>query len=65
MKRLLNIHEVCEYLNCSRWMAYKLIRENELESVRIGKSLRVTVVSIDKFIDGGGQKESPGVRAGA
>ena len=49
--RLFKIQEVCETLNLSRSMVYRLADTGQLQTVRIGKSVRVTGEAIDSFVE--------------
>lgn len=48
--RLLKIQEVCSLLNLSRSMVYRLTTSGELQSVRIGKSVRIPAVAVEAYI---------------
>ena len=51
MPRLLKINEVCSILNLSRSMVYRLTASKELESVRIGKSVRIPTLAVEAYLD--------------
>ena len=48
--KLLNIDQACERLSLGRWSVYKLINQNRLKTVKIGKRRLVTMNAIDDFI---------------
>lgn len=50
-KRLLTVKETSEILGVSRSTIYELIASDDLEVVRIGRSLRVPTAAIDDFVD--------------
>jgi excisionase family DNA binding protein len=52
---LCRVSTAAEMLDISRSQAYKLIGLGTLESVRIGKSVRVPVESVRKLATGGGE----------
>lgn len=49
--RLLKAVEVAEVLNVSRAFAYKLMRQGEIPSIRIGRSVRVRQQDLFTYID--------------
>lgn len=50
-KQLLTIDETAEVLSLGKTKIYEFIRDNELTSVKFGKSRRVTAKSIEDFIE--------------
>jgi len=48
--RLLSIDQACECLGLGRWSIYKLINQNRLKTVTIGKRRLVTQGAIRSFI---------------
>jgi excisionase family DNA binding protein len=48
--RLTSPKAACERLNCSAPTLYKLIREGDLESIKIGKFRKILERSIDALI---------------
>lgn len=50
-KRLLTVKETSEILGVSRSTVYELIASDDLEVVRIGRSLRVPTAAVDDFVD--------------
>ncbi len=50
-KRLLTVKETSEILGLSRSTIYELIASDDLEVVRIGRSLRVPTGAVDDFVD--------------
>ncbi|HEY7117506.1 MAG TPA: helix-turn-helix domain-containing protein [Tepidisphaeraceae bacterium] len=49
--QLIRPREVSMRLGLSRAMTYRLIESGELKSIRIGKSIRVDVAELTRFID--------------
>lgn len=56
-KKLVTLQEAQELLSCSRGTVERLLREGQLERVRLGKALswRITMASIEKLIGKQGQ----------
>jgi len=54
-ERLLKPAEVADILQVSRAMAYKLLNQGEIPSVRIGKSVRVRHVDLERYINEKGE----------
>jgi len=50
-KALLTVKEACEYLNISRAMLYKLIKEGKIKPIKLGKSTRFDKKDLDDFIE--------------
>ena len=50
-KKLLSIEQVCEQLNLSRWSVYRLIQQNRLKTVKIGKRRLVSERAVSAFIE--------------
>ena len=50
-ERLLKPAEVADILQVSRAMAYKLLNQGEIPSVRIGKSVRVRRADLERYIN--------------
>jgi excisionase family DNA binding protein len=48
--RLLTGGEVAERLNCSRAFAYRLMRQGEIPTVRLGRAVRVRIQDLEAFI---------------
>jgi excisionase family DNA binding protein len=48
--KLLNIDQVCECLGLGRWSIYRLIKDNRLKTVTIGKRRLVTQGAVRAFI---------------
>ena len=48
---LVKIEPACRYLDVGRSKLYELIREGKLDSVKIGKSARVTTASLKRFVE--------------
>ena len=49
---LFDLKAVGRILSISRSAVYELVRKGELETVKIGRSRRVTREQLDKFVDG-------------
>ena len=49
-RRLLTIRETAEILGVSRSMVYQLVASDDLETVHIGRAIRVPTAAIDDFI---------------
>jgi excisionase family DNA binding protein len=49
-KVMLSVPEVCAQLGISRWMLYRLIREEKIKSVKIGSRRLVPVSAVAAFI---------------
>ena len=47
---LLTVNEVADLLRVSNMTVYRLIKSNELASVRVGKSYRIRRDDIDRFL---------------
>ena len=54
-ERLLKPAEVADILQVSRAMAYKLLNQGEIPSVRIGKSVRVKRAYLERYINERGE----------
>jgi len=54
-ERLLKPAEVADILQVSRAMAYKLLNQGEIPSVRIGKSVRVRRADLERYINERGE----------
>lgn len=48
---LFSANEACTFLNISRSSLYILLKEKKLRSVRIGRSRRIPLDEITRFID--------------
>jgi excisionase family DNA binding protein len=48
---LMRIEPACKYLDVGRSKLYELIREGKLDAVKIGKSARITTVSLKRFVE--------------
>jgi excisionase family DNA binding protein len=51
-KVMFSVPEVCAQLGISRWMLYRLIREEKIKSVKIGSRRLMPVSAIAAFIQG-------------
>ena len=47
----MNINQACERLNLGRWSVYKLINQNRLKTVKLGRRRLVTMNAIRTFIE--------------
>jgi excisionase family DNA binding protein len=50
MTTLMTIPEVMDRLKIGRTLAYRLIRSGELQSVKVGRTRRVSTTALDHFI---------------
>jgi excisionase family DNA binding protein len=50
LPRLLKVTDVCALLNLSRSSLYRLTTSKELESVRIGRSVRIPTLAVEAYI---------------
>jgi excisionase family DNA binding protein len=57
-ERLMKPAEVADILQVSRAMAYKLLQQGEIPTVRIGKSVRVRRADLDRYIHESGDQNS-------
>jgi excisionase family DNA binding protein len=48
--KLLKSSDVAEHLGISKSLAYRLMQSGELESIRFGRTCRVTPEALEKFI---------------
>lgn len=49
-KATFTVHEVAEYLNIGLNNAYKLVRDGEIHSVKIGKQFRIPKICVDEWL---------------
>lgn len=49
-KRLMKVEEVADLLSLSRSKVYELIGEGRLQTVKIGRSLRIENTEVERFI---------------
>ena len=47
---LLNVHEVAEIFRVSYMTIYRLVRDGELRSIRVGRSYRIPRSAVDEFV---------------
>jgi excisionase family DNA binding protein len=62
LSRLLNADEVATALNISKSLAYRLMQNNKIPTVKINRSVRVRETDLDEFIQRswtGWQPENP------
>ena len=57
--RLLNVREVAERLGVSRSFVYALCARRLLESVKVGRALRIPMDGLREFVDGRRRKPNP------
>lgn len=48
---MLTVAEACEHLRISKWMLYRLIRDGELPTVKIGSRRLISMRSILRLIE--------------
>jgi len=52
MQKLMTANEVASKLSISRSMVYKLMKEGEIQTVRIGaRAIRVTVQALQNYVE--------------
>jgi excisionase family DNA binding protein len=51
-KLLLTVREAADVLSVSRSRVYELIYAEQLDSVKIGRSRRVSLASVRRFVEG-------------
>lgn len=56
--RLLKIEEAAKQLNISRSLAYRLVGDGELRTIKVGRLRRVPVEALTEFIDQASAKEA-------
>ena len=49
--KMLNVNDVAEILQVSRSHAYSLIRQGEIPSIHIGRSIRVRPADLEEYIE--------------
>lgn len=50
-RELLTIEEAAHRLSLSRTIVYRLMREGEVEDVKIGRARRITAQSVTDYVD--------------
>lgn len=50
MDELLSVEEAARRISCGRSHLYELLRRGEIESVRLGRSRRIPVVALQRFV---------------
>ncbi len=50
MKVLVSVEEAAAMLSLGRTLAWKLVRSNELQSVKVGNTRRVVVASLYEYV---------------
>ena len=58
LSRLLNAQEVAAALNMGLSTVYMLVERGELSSIRIGRSVRIRLEDLEKFIESKAQKQA-------
>lgn len=53
---LLTIREAAEELHCSQRSIWRFLCSKSLKEVRIGRTVRITRASIERFIEQGGER---------
>ena len=49
-EKVYTTHEICAYLQISKGQLFKLLHSGELKCFRIGRSIRITEVALNEFI---------------
>lgn len=49
-EKVLTVSELARFLKVSRASAYSLVREGRIESIRVGRSIRIPAQSLSKFM---------------
>ena len=49
-KATFTVHELAEYINIGLNNAYKLVRDGEIHSVKIGKQFRIPKICVDEWL---------------
>lgn len=52
MKRWFTIQEGADYLSLSRWTIMGLIKTGKIPASRVGRSVRLDVQDLDRFMEG-------------
>ncbi len=50
MKLLVTVEEAAAMLSLGRTLAWKLVRKNELHSIKVGNTRRVVVASLHEYV---------------
>jgi excisionase family DNA binding protein len=58
LPRLLNAQEVAAALNMGLSTVYMLVERGELPSIRIGRSVRIRLEDLEKFIESKAQRQA-------
>jgi excisionase family DNA binding protein len=48
--RLLRVADAAKYLSISRAKLYELLKSEDIESIKIGKSRRITTEALDAYV---------------
>jgi len=51
LRKVLSIKEAGQVLGCSRNVIYDMIRDGRLQTITVGELPKITMASIDRFID--------------
>ncbi len=52
-ERLLSPHEVAERLSISRWTVYKMIGDGRIQSIKIGRLVRIPDSEVSRIVKQG------------
>jgi len=52
-ERLLSPHEVAERLSISRWTVYKMIGDGRIQSIKIGRLVRIPESEVSRIVEQG------------
>ena len=64
-KLLLTVEEAAEQLGIGRTLAYALVKDGEIESVRIGRLRRIPAAALGRYLDRLTGSTDPAVRPAA
>ncbi len=56
---LVSVKEACRVLSCGSTLVFEMLGDGRLDRVRIGRKTCVTMISINRLIARGADKESP------
>ena len=52
-ERLLSPHEVAERLSISRWTVYKMLGDGRIQSIKIGRLVRIPDSEVSRIVEQG------------
>jgi len=52
-ERLLSPHELAERLSISRWTVYKMIGDGRIQSIKIGRLVRIPDSEVNRIVEQG------------